>query len=529
MAPSLIAALLFSAAPKISEVVVYPDRAQVIRTATIACSPAATARFDALPPSTDPSTLRARTSVGTVEGLRSEERALKEAFAPQLKELVEQSRRLEREMATQQDVLARYDERMKVASGYDKLAASLVSGEMVTPKPDLKAWGGAFDAALATRLKAISERTAAAAKLRELSRQEQELLRKYEHAASSSERKQLDAEVLVACPPGKQAHVELSYLVGGASWEPSYEARAVEASRAVELATYATVTQATGEDWSQARLTLSTAVPVQDATPPEIAALRVGVQRREEERKVLVRRDESQAHAEAAGDGKSTANAPSQPLASGKLRVAAQGLSVQLTVPEPADVPGDGKPVRLAVSTARMPATFAYRAVPKLMPFVFRVADVKNTGELPLLPGSVDAFGKSGFIGRYPLERVAQGAPFHLSFGIEDGLKIKRKVAEELKRAEGLFGTRIRFRYAYVFDVANYLGRPEEIELSEHVPVSELDDVKVELEPKTSQGFQLEPADGIVRWRVKLGPSEKRSLDLAFHVDVPSSYDSGGL
>jgi uncharacterized protein (TIGR02231 family) len=139
-------------------------------------------------------------------------------------------------------------------------------------------------------------------------------------------------------------------------------------------------------------------------------------------------------------------------------------------------------------------------------------------------------FRHTGFIGRQPLERVAQGAPFELTFGIEEGLRAERQVVEELQRDTGLFGGKRRFRYAYRFEVANYRKSPEELEVAEHIPVSELDDVKVELDTKkTTAGHELEATDGIVTWKLKLAPTDKRTVNLVFHVDVPSSYDSGGI
>ena len=41
-------------------------------------------------------------------------------------------------------------------------------------------------------------------------------------------------------------------------------------------------------------------------------------------------------------------------------------------------------------------------------------------------------------------------------------------------------------------------------------------------------GYYVEE-DGIVTWRLPLKPGEKRTVDLAFHVDAPSSYDTGGM
>ena len=78
--------------------------------------------------------------------------------------------------------------------------------------------------------------------------------------------------------------------------------------------------------------------------------------------------------------------------------------------------------------------------------------------------------------------------------------RVSREIVEEIQRDAGWFGTTRRFRVAYRFEVANYLGSPVTVELAEQVPVSELDDVKAAREPapRTSPGYQSAEADGIV-------------------------------
>src|SRR5205823_11960200 len=85
------------------------------------------------------------------------------------------------------------------------------------------------------------------------------------------------------------------------SWQPAYEARADESEGAVDLSTYALVRQSTGENWTQAKVVLSTAVPRQDATPPELQPLQLWAEERSPERKVLVRREEYHEHSESGG------------------------------------------------------------------------------------------------------------------------------------------------------------------------------------------------------------------------------------
>jgi uncharacterized protein (TIGR02231 family) len=146
-----------------------------------------------------------------------------------------------------------------------------------------------------------------------------------------------------------------------------------------------------------------------------------------------------------------------------------------------------------------------------------------------LLSGPVDVFRHTGFIARYPLARVPEGGVFHLTFGLEESIRVKRTTLEEVKRDTGLFDGNRRFRYAYRIDLANYGAKPAQLELAERVPVSELDDVKVAVESSTTAGYALNAPDGIATWKLKLAPAEKRRFELAFHLDVPSSYDSGGF
>jgi len=514
---------VLAATPSVSSVVVYPDRAQVTRAQTVTCAGRDTlARFEELPPSADPASFRATSDRGTVEGLLASERTRKERYGTEREKLERQRLELERDLTALEHARARALALDTLGSSLTEVALGRIRREFTEAKPDTRAWSTALDTALGSRLRAGAELEAQAAKLRTTSRAVAELSTQEVRTLAASARIDRSVEVRLDCPAEAQARVELTYLVGGASWQPAYEARADEPGRTVELSTYATVKQGSGEDWKEARLVLSTAVPDENATPPELRPLFVHAEERKEERKVLVRREEYQEHAK-------TDSTP--PPSGGKsLQATAQGLSVQLAVPERANVPGDGSEVRLRVARTRLQASFSWRTIPKLYPVVFRVARLTNTAPFPLLPGGVDVFRQTGFLGRQSLERVAQGAPFELTFGIEEGLRVERQVVEEVARDTGLFGGKRRFRYAYRFEVANYRKSPEELEVAEHIPVSELEDVKVELDAKkTTAGYALDAADGIATWKLKLAPAEKRTVDLVFHVDVPSSYDSGGL
>src|SRR5665811_2517250 len=50
--------------------------------------------------------------------------------------------------------------------------------------------------------------------------------------------------------------LKVSYLVGGASWNPIYDARANFEKSEVELVSYGVIKQVTGEDWLEVDLSL---------------------------------------------------------------------------------------------------------------------------------------------------------------------------------------------------------------------------------------------------------------------------------
>jgi uncharacterized protein (TIGR02231 family) len=312
-------------------------------------------------------------------------------------------------------------------------------------------------------------------------------------------------------------------MAGGVSWAPIYEARADEAHKQVHLAVLAHVIQATGEAWKDVKVTLSTAITRRNATPPEPQRLYLGATREEDRRRVLVRRYEQVSHVDSLDK--------SEASCAGAVAMAAedQGLSVQLEARRPADFPGDGRPMRLEIETLDLPATYSLVIVPKVIPYAFRAAKMKNQARYPLLPGRVDLFSGGSYLGQSMLERTAQGDEIDLAFGIEEPVKVRRVVLDEEQKDPSFLGSTRRLLYAYRIELASFESKPTEVTVQEHVPVSQLDDVKVVIDEKTTAGYELARDDGIVTWKVKLAPKEKKDLELRFRVEIPEKYDSSGL
>lgn len=113
-----------------------------------------------------------------------------------------------------------------------------------------------------------------ARKAREQSSQIAQLERERGELTSGSATTVREAVVFVnLVKPG--AKLRLRYLVGGASWSPSYNLRASTKRDLLNLEYNAQVQQMSGEDWSDVAMTLSTATPSLLATPPRLEPLAI--------------------------------------------------------------------------------------------------------------------------------------------------------------------------------------------------------------------------------------------------------------
>jgi Domain of unknown function (DUF4139)/N-terminal domain of unknown function (DUF4140) len=94
--------------------------------------------------------------------------------------------------------------------------------------------------------------------------------------AAGSSRTERDAVIVVDRADGGGT-VRLNYLVTAATWRPLYRFRAGAEKDPVQLEYLAAIEQQTGEDWTGVDMTLSTAQPQLNATPPELLALDISV------------------------------------------------------------------------------------------------------------------------------------------------------------------------------------------------------------------------------------------------------------
>ncbi|MFC1412133.1 mucoidy inhibitor MuiA family protein [Streptacidiphilus sp. N1-12] len=376
--------------------------------------------------------------------------------------------------------------------------------------------------------RAYQEHTRHTEALRLIGRQllrEGEQLRQAEQALLEAEEQPLVLSAFVdlvieASAPVAAAGLTLRHLTPCALWRPAYRAELSAGGGSLTLQCDAVAWQRTGEDWTGAAVTLSTARTTLAAEPPALGEdVLLLVDRTPEERRTIevdLREVEIQTVGPGAEDAAETGFDAAVPGVDdgGEARV--------LTAPAPVTVPSDGRPHRIRLGAATLPARTGYSAAPELSSLVSQVVSFRNSTGQVLLSGPVDLVRGSGFVGRGELRFTAVDAPAELSFGSEDTFRITRSV-EESRDTATLTGRTVIARTVRlaVSRFAPPGAPPLVVAVRERIPVSELSAVDVRLDKeRCSPPPDESDAEGVLRYDLTLGPDERRTLTLGYEISA---------
>lgn len=516
-------------ADKIDGVVVFSDRARVTRTRPARCERGtAAAVFEHLPDALDARTLRGEVrEAAEVIGLATERVAAEEPADPRARSLEADRRKLQTAMAAEEAKRADLSAALDRVASYRGVMVATLAEEIRNPKPPTAAWNGTLDGLRARFAALEAERRKADVALRKLRRDDDRLARELAHLGDSGATRGTRAvTVTIDCRALPQVTASLSYVVPGATWQPEYDLDFTPAGRTrvgpgtARLTVGAVVRQSTGEDWTDARLTLSTARPKLGAEAPLPAPLVVdGYEQKQA--KVLVQAQERREQLEGgAGPG---AAGPSAAALDDK------GNAFVLTLPHRATIPSDGRPVWAPVDVVEAAAIAKHVATPKLDAHVYQIVALKNPAAYPLLDGRVRSYRAGSYVGDTRLRYRGVGEPLEVSLGADDELKVERQTLEEKDRGASFLGSTKQIARAYRTVLTSRAAGGVTVEVRDNVPVSKIDDVRVELQGnRTTAGYKLDKDRGLLTWSVALAPAERKNVDLAYTIKLPDDWQVTG-
>lgn len=473
-------------AGRIVEVEVYPDRARVVREIRVQVEPGVTVvNFPDLPPTLDTRTLAADGDgpAGTrILGLDHSTRELVEDRRARVAELEALL------LAVSEEAVAATDRRDAAAaekSFLDRLnaaAAQQLSAELLFAEETVKD-AEAMAQLLRTRYPEVQEQVRAAnIELRDIQARRSALQRELDTVRGLSQWSRHDVAVQVEASQAGAATVRLAYVLPGASWVPSWDARANAEASEVQLTLHAQVAQTTGEDWSEARLALSTASPAEGVSPPTVEpfwlepgyAWQAEVYYPKEKGRGSedeLWAEEAMAPSMDADYGGGMAAPEPEPMEAVVAVVQERPVAASFEVPVPTTIPGDGSRRRVQVTQLALATAPVHVVAPGLDSGVFLVARGTWEAGWPMLGGETSAFLGEAFVGTAWLPRVGTGAELEFGFGRDDRLELTRSVQRDLTTEPDWRG-RVTLDRSWTDTVRNGGPAPVVVELRDRLPVS---------------------------------------------------------
>ncbi len=321
--------------------------------------------------------------------------------------------------------------------------------------------------------------------------------------------------------------LEVSYVVNSACWTPLYDLRVDSSRNTINLGYLAEINQNSGEDWMDVELTLSTAKPGLGTLPPKLQPWYIDVGRSPQP-KMMTR------SLSAAPAGKAAFDQQAEELEEGFLAAETMGAEmskagsvVTFKLNGGGNIPSDGAPHKTTILQDDFPCNLEYVAMPSLVSFAYLQARVSNspTGGT-LLPGKANIFRDDMFVGTTQLENIAPGQEFTLNLGIEEGLQIERELVER-QVDKKLIGSNRKITYAYRILVTNLLEQAANLQLTEQLPVSRNEQIKVRLN-RSNPPIQTGEM-GMLEWQIAIAPQEQKEVYYQFIVEHPSQLKVVGL
>jgi uncharacterized protein (TIGR02231 family) len=528
-APAVAADL--DATSAIDAVTVYPDGASVTRIIRLDLpSGDITLVAKDFPLTLDPSSLRVegeggeRLTIGAIDA-----RPPKPMLPADLSALDKRIEALKDQRDDLDGAMASAEARKKFAERFaDASPAGL--GEKGEARP-LSDWRAAFAAVAEEVANADTAIRDAGRKQRDIDRE----IARLEQERNVKPSSKLEVRVELAAAAATKATLRVTYNVRNARWTPLYDARldtgARERKPSLELVRRAEITQATGEDWSNVTLGVSTVRVARGGDAPDLNSLvvRYPVPARPTMRFGSGGDGAFREHARDDAPAAAPAPEPQQDLVKAK-RAEEQQATAEIGAFQAAfKIPGrvsigaseGAKSLRIASSTI-MP-DLMIRSVPVLDPTAFLQASFVQAEDAPLLPGKVSIYRDGMFVGRGMLAAAGKDETVRLGFGADDKVKIERAVVKRNEGSTGLIVTSKTDERAFKTTVRNGHDFAIKVAIEDQLPVSETDDIVVEMLPATTPPTTTNLRDkrGVLEWAFEVKPAEVREINFAWRARWP--------
>ena len=322
----------------------------------------------------------------------------------------------------------------------------------------------------------------------------------------------------------------VAYRVADARWVPTYDAMLTTGDKggkpAVAIVRRAEVTQATGEDWSNVAMTLSTARPSGGTAAPQLEPSLASFVVDEVPYPAAASgalRDE-RAPAPMAKEMDAVSAPADRPVQILEAAADFGDFRAQYRVPGAVSVESGVGARGLRIATDDGGAELAVRAAPSLSDAAYLYAHFTASSGAPFLAGRVALFRDGSYIGSGAVPFSNAGKAIDLGFGPDDLVHVQRTALDRATGEHGVFSSRKTDTRRFKITVENLHKQKMNITVLDRMPYAEDDKIVVARLPEATAptAENVEDRRGVLAWTYDYGPGESRDIENAYEVSWPA-------
>ena len=311
----------------------------------------------------------------------------------------------------------------------------------------------------------------------------------------------------------------LKYFTPRAAWYATYDLNIASLQQPVNLLMKAHVSQTTGIDWQNARLTLSTGHPSRTNEAPELSTWWL---QQQISRPRATYAAKNMLMASAVMDEAVAEEALATGSVGSYVETSEQAISVEYAISLPYTIAGSGKEQLIALQEKQLTdVAFTYLTAPRVDESAYLVAYINNWQALSLPDGVANITYNGTYYGESRLTSSSNDARVRLTLGDDPQVKVKRELTAHNSKQSG--SNRL-VSYTYTTTLRNDKKEPVTLTLRDQYPVSTAKEIQVTVGDKNTPATTTDKQTGILTYELTLAPGETRTIELSYSVKYPKDW-----
>jgi uncharacterized protein (TIGR02231 family) len=331
--------------------------------------------------------------------------------------------------------------------------------------------------------------------------------------------------------------VSLEYRVTDAGWTWLYEARLDTQTKHMSLFRQASIRQGSGEDWTNAEVSVTTAKPRQNAGTPSVRSVFVSLE------DYVVSRAASEDLAEITVTGSRRVGGRRSRESSGEDVQESPVITTDefatefvqdFRIPSRVSISSDRQVRVYPVSEELYDTDLVARAVMAVDPTARLEAAFHYAQETPIEAGRLQLYRDGAYVGTANLPLLLPGSDVRIPFGVDERIRIVVRDEKAESGRRGVLGRQALSEHRRRYEITSYHATALPIEVIDRIPVPKDSGIKVEVlegaTPPTTKDFDGKA--GVFLWRLPGTPKKTETIRHLYSVRYPgdkvlSLSDSG--